>query len=391
VRLEVWSPLPPAPTGVADHVAEMLVHRPGGLEVAVVTEDPARADASALAGARLLSPSESDDHALRLYELGNSRFHGFVYRAALRRPGVLRLHEWNLHDLVLWETHHQGCDSEYERLMRVSYGDSGARLARQVLLGRGTPVVQSVYPLCEHLVACSLGVAATTAFTRQRAQAVRPGLPAAHVPLHAVAPSGELPSREQARAALGLPLQEFVVTAPGVVNPLKGLDVAIRCAGRLRRRGVPVRLVVAGANAPGLPLASWARDAGLEDAFTLTGRLTLDAFALHLAAADAVLALRFPSFGEMSAVLLRAMARGRPALVTAGTPAHAEFPEGVVIPVDPGRYQLAELEEQLALLHHDPRLARQVGRAARSHVLEHHDPVRLAERLFGFLGSLASA
>jgi hypothetical protein len=101
VKLEIWSPLPPARSGVADHVAETLPLLVGRAEVGVVVPDPSEVDPAAAAWAALRSPEESDPDAARLYVLGNSRWHSFAYRVALRRPGVLLLHEWSLHGLVL--------------------------------------------------------------------------------------------------------------------------------------------------------------------------------------------------------------------------------------------------------------------------------------------------
>jgi glycosyltransferase involved in cell wall biosynthesis len=391
VKLEIWSPLPPTPSGVAAHVAEVLPRLRDRVDVSVIVERPADVEAGALSGVEARSPDGSDPKALRLYELGNSHHHGFVYREALRCPGVLRLHEWSLHDLVLWETHFRGDDGAYERLMSEAYGARGRLVAHQVLGGHKTPLLESMYPLSEHVVAGCRAVVATTALTCSRAAAVRPGLPTIHLPLHALPPVVRVPSREEARNALALPAGAFVVTAPGLVNPLKGLDVSLRSAGRLRRRGVPLHFVVAGRNEPQLPLESWAREAGLVGAFELTGWLSLADFARHIAAADVVLALRFPTLGEASAVLLRAMAVGRPAIVTAGTPADVEFPEGVVVPVDPGRYEEAELEAQLELLFRRPDVGERIGQRARLHVRRHHDPDDLAERLVRFLESIASA
>jgi len=386
MRLEVWAPLPPARSGVADHVAEALPSLARRADVSVVTEDPAHVDTAALGGVRLLSPAQSDGSAMRLYELGNSAFHGFVYREAMRRPGVLRMHEWSLHSLVLSETHHRGDDEAYRSLMREAYGPAGSRVATEVLCGAGTPLLHSIFPLSEHLVARSRAVAATTAFTCSRAAAVRPGIPILHFPLHALPPS--VPSRRDARVALGLAPDAFLVTAPGLVNPLKGLDVALKAAGRLRRQGMNLSFVVAGENTPRLPLEAWAREAGLEGAFSLTGRLPLGDLALHMAAADVLLALRFPSLGEMSAVLLRAMAMAQPVIVTAGTPLDVEFPADAVVAVDPGRHEEAELTTLLSLLLRRPDLARRIGQRARLHVEKHHDPDAIATRLVTFLESL---
>jgi len=391
VKIEIWSPLPPARSGVADHVAETLPPLVRRAAVGVVVPDPSAVDRASLAGAALRSPGESDPGALRLYALGNSHWHSFVYREAIRRPGVLLLHEWSLHGLVLAETFLRGDAPAYRRLMREAYGTTGAVLAGQVMGGFCGPLVESLFPLSEHVVERSRAVAATTAFTAARAARVRPGLPVRHVPLHASLPLDPLPSRAEARRALGLPQEALVVTAPGLVNPLKRLDVALRVAGRLRSTRPGLRFVVAGDNPPALPLDAWAQAAGLGDGFVLTGRLSLEDLARHLAAADVVLALRFPSLGEMSAVLLRALAAGRPAVVTAGTPAGDEFPEGVVVPIDPGRYEEAELEAVLDRLLASPELRDAIGARARAHARRHHDPERLAGHLLDFLEEAARA
>jgi glycosyltransferase involved in cell wall biosynthesis len=391
VKLEIWSPLPPARSGVADHVAETLPHLVGCAEVGVVVPDPSAVDPSAAAGAALRSPAQSDPSALPVYVLGNSRWHAFAYREALRRPGVLLLHEWSLHGLVLAETFLRGDAAAYRRLMRDAYGATGAVIAGQVMDGFCSPLVESLFPLSEHVVRRSRAVAATTRFTAARAGRVRPGLLVGHVPLHAALPLGEPPSREEARRALGLPADALVVTAPGLVNPLKRLDVALRVLGRLRRRHPGLVFVVAGDNPPALPLEAWARAAGLEGGLVVTGRLSLADLALHLFAADVVLALRFPSLGEMSAILLRALVAGRPAVVTAATPAGEEFPEGVVVPVDPGRYEEAELEAVVAALFASPELREAIGARAQAYARAHHDPGRLAGRLLELLESAAAA
>jgi hypothetical protein len=156
------------------------------------------------AGAAALA-EESDPTAARLYVLGNSRWHSFVYREALLRPGILLLHEWSLHGLVLAETFLRGDAAGYRRLMRRAYGTTGTVLAGQIMDGFCSPVVESLFPLSEHLVARSRAVVATTRFTAARASRVRRGIPVAHVPLHACLPLEPVPSREEARRALGLP------------------------------------------------------------------------------------------------------------------------------------------------------------------------------------------
>jgi glycosyltransferase involved in cell wall biosynthesis len=98
-----------------------------------------------------------------------------------------------------------------------------------------------------------------------------------------------------------------------------------------------------------------------------------------------VVALRFPTHGEMSGALVPALGVGRPVLITAGTPSAEEFPEGCVVPVDPGVTEAAEIEALLSRLVGDAALRETIGRLAREHMLEHYALSATVTRLADFL------
>ena len=370
----MWSPRPPSPSGIADYVAESLPHLGRGADVQLVTEETEDAGAD-----------------LDVYHVGNSAAHAYAYRAALRKPGVVFLHDWSLHHLVLGETVEKGDVASYLREMRRAHGDSGTFVARQVARGLGGEILPALFPLNDRLLEGSLAVVALTGTIASRAARRLPGRPVLHLPHHLSLPLDPLPSRAEARRELGLPQDALLVTAPGLATSSKRLDVAIRAAAVARRSHPALRLVVAGDVAPDLPLEAWARDAGLADALLVTGRLGLEDFARHLCAADVVLALRFPSHGEMSGALVRALGIGRAALVTAGSPLAEDFPEGVVVPVDPGPHEEAELVALLLALLGSPDLREGIARAARDHVRRHHGLRETVERLLAFLREVLAA
>jgi len=370
MRLAVWSPAPPASSGIADYVAEQLEPLARQHTVAWVSREPA--------GAR-------PEVELDIYHVGNSPEHGFVYRAALERPGVVFLHDFCLHHLVLHETVERGDTSRYLREMRRAHGELGSFVGRQVARGLGGALLPSLYPLNDRVLEGALGVVGLSRSIATRAARRLPGRPVLHLPHHLSLPLDPPPTSDAARRALGLPQDALVITAPGYATSSKRLDVALRVAARLRSSRPELRLVIAGGVDPNLPLAQWARAAGLGEALVVSGRLSLEDFELQLAAADVVLSLRFPSHGEMSGALVRALGVGRPALVTAGTPAAEEFPEGVVVPVDPGRHEEAELEALLTALLADTGLRETIGRLARRHVLAHHGLAATTADLARFL------
>lgn len=369
MRLAVWTPLPPSSTGVADYAAEQLSGLAGHFDLAVIGDEP---------GAR-------PDADLDLYQIGNSPPHAFAYRAALARPGVVVLHDFGLHQLVLGETVERGDRDAYLRQMRRAHGETGTFVGRQVARALGGGVLPFLFPLSDRLLERSLAVVALTRQIADRAAGRLRERPVLHLPHHLALPFDPPPTREEARRALGLPLEAPIVTAPGLVTRSKRIDVVMRVAARLRAAHPALRLVMAGEAERGVPLDAWTRASGLGDALVLTGRLELPDFVRHLAAADVVVALRFPSQGEMSGAVVRALGLGRATLVTAGTPSADEFPEGCVVPVDPGATEGAQLEALLARLLGDRALRDAIERLAREHVRRHHALDATVETLARFL------
>jgi glycosyltransferase involved in cell wall biosynthesis len=386
LRIAVWTPLPPSSSGIADYVREALPELQRHLDVVAVCEDPAGREAP---GCPVTGPEQPPQVDLDVYHLGNSPPHAFVYRRALEVPGVVMLHEWNLHHLVLRETVERGDLGAYLRAMRRDHREAGSFVGRQVARALGGELLPALYALNQTLLERSLAVVGLTSFVADSAKLRLPGRPVLHLPHHFALPLDPVPSREQARRQLGLPGEARLVTAPGLATPTRRLDALLQVILELRRRRPELRLVVAGGSDPRAPVGEWARSAGDPEAVLVTGRLSLQDFARHLIAADVVAALRFPSYGEISGALIRALGAGRACLVTGATPAADEFPEGLVVPIDPGAAEGAEIRAFLEALLDDPDLAARIGRLAAARIRASHDLAGTAARLAGFLAEVA--
>ncbi len=391
-RLAVWSPLPPARSGIADYVLETLPGLTERFEVEAVVDRPELVQLPDGLARRVRVCRPADSRAdLDLYHVGNSPEHAYVYRAALARPGIVVLHEWNLHHLILLETVERGDVTAYLREMRREHGQIGSFVARQVSRALGGEMLPALYPLNLRLLDTCLAVVALTRTIADRARRVLGERPVLQLPHHLALPLQPLPSRAEARRALGLPLDAEIITAPGLATRAKGLDSVVRAVADLARAHPRLLLVVAGPEDPRLPLEAWVRAAGLGARVVRTGRLAMDDFVRHLVAADVVAALRFPSYGEVSGALVRALGVGRPVLVTAGTPPAEELPAGLVVPVDPGVREVTALTALLRLLLEDVHLREALGRAAREYVVTRHDLGLTIDALAGFVADVLRA
>jgi hypothetical protein len=103
-----------------------------------------------------------------VYDVADDPAHGFVYRALLRRPGLVVLEDWSLHRLVRAETAGRGDAAAYRREARLCLGETGSFVAEQVLAGRGG-ALPALLPWNERVLAAALALATTREAVRGRA------------------------------------------------------------------------------------------------------------------------------------------------------------------------------------------------------------------------------
>ena len=347
VKLSVFTPLPPAPTGIADY-SELLLReldKASNWEVEAYCEGEARKQpfpvhdaAAATAGAT----------GLAMYHVGNSDHHDFLYPQMLARPGVLVLHDLVLHharlrgylespvmrayraDLGNRDKRDEALatlDAYREEVMEA-YPDKGDTIA-EIAIRMGGGRLLYAYPLYEHLVRRSQLTLVHSSTARDEILEHCPDVNAAKVARVRMGMPLPIPmSREEARKKLGLG-DGLLLASFGLVTPEKRIGMALKALARLRARGVDARYMLVGDKVDHYDAAGEAEALGVKDAVHIAGRVSDEDFWPHIFAADICLNLRFPSAGETSATLLRLLACGRPVMVTDQIHA-ADFPCSVV-------------------------------------------------------------
>lgn len=381
LAVEVWSPFPPDTSGVADYVEEQLATLDQAFTLTLVAENPEGVSEELRGRYRVIGRAESRPSSLRVYHVGNSPAHRSIYREALLVPGVVVMHEWNLHELLLGFAVTAHDFDAYRRQMRREHGERGAIAAETVAEALGGRHWTSVFPLNAEILEHALAVVSLSGSTAARIATRVPGVPLLHLPHHALL-KAHAANRAAARARLGFDERARIVLAPGLGTASKSLDVAEAALDRIRPTVAEVVLVTAGGGegaakgtAPGSTRA--------------LGRVDLQTLGDALLAADVVLALRFPSRGEASGVVMRSLAAGRALIVSTGSTADEDLPEGVVARVNPGPGEVEELAAVLEFLltHDDDR--RRMEQLARSEA-GRREVVSLTGRLVSFLREVAA-
>ena len=171
-----------------------------------------------------------------------------------------------------------------------------------------------------------------------------------------------------------------LIVSVGHLNTSKRIPELLRAFARLRERRSEALLVLAGAPAPGFDVSGLIEGLGLKEGRDVVqlDYVTEEVLWRLLRASDVCVALRFPTMGETSAVAVRALALGRPLVVT-DVGWFAELPDGAAYKIPVGQGEVEALSAALEELASDTAKREQMGQAALEHARGEHDLRHTAE------------
>jgi len=338
MRVAFFSPLPPSRSGIADYSETLIEHLKPLAEVEVFsgegrTFDPARADVA-------------------LYHLGNNPYHGFVYQAALRHPGVLVMHESNLHHLLADLTIRRDNWDAYLRECEYEGGPQALAYAQRVRALEVGPDYEGV-PMLRRVLESARGIIVHSRFAAQQMRAAGFRGPLARIPHGAWIPRVD---RNAWRYRLGLDESPSLIGIFGFLKPYKRIAESLRAFRRLLRVAPAAKMILVGEPHPDFSVESLIRSLGLSAAVRVLGFAPNDEFTGYMSACDVVLNLRYPTVGESSGSLLRALGLGKPVLIS-DVGAFREFPDDVCLKVPVGEGEEELIFEYLTLLAARPDVA----------------------------------
>jgi SAM-dependent methyltransferase len=175
----------------------------------------------------------------------------------------------------------------------------------------------------------------------------------------------------------------------GFLKPYKRIAESLRAFRRLLRVAPAAKMILVGEPHAEFPLQSLIHSLGLSAAVRVMGFTPIDDFTGYMSACDIVLNLRYPTVGESSGSLLRALGLGKAVLVS-GIGAFREFPDDVCLKVPVGAGEEDLIFEYLNLLASRPDVARALGERAAGYVKEECNWDRVACLYASFLKSVVA-
>jgi glycosyltransferase involved in cell wall biosynthesis/SAM-dependent methyltransferase len=362
--------MPPSKSGIADY------------SVALVSEMEKRAEVTVFDSAeKYFDPAQFD---IALYHLGNNPYHDFVYETALRHPGVVVMHEANLHHLMAHLTIRRGDWETYVAECEYNGGAAALAFAQRVRRLEVGPDYEGV-AMTRRLLEASRGVIVHSNFVAAETRSQGFEGPIATIPHGAWVPET---NRLATRHALGVDESTPLIGAFGYLKPYKRIAESLRALRRLVRLDPRVRMILVGEPHPEFPVSQLIRTLDLREHVRVLGFVPIEKFVDYMGACDIILNLRFPTVGETSGSLHRALGLGKSVLVS-DIGSFAEYPDDICLKVPVGPNEEDLIFEYLNTLVSRPDLAQAMGARAKAWVARECTWSVVANRYVDFLEECA--
>src|SRR6202050_2997842 len=370
MRVAFFSPLPPARSGIADYSEALIDELRPLVELEVFSS-----------AKQVFDPAQFD---IAVYQIGNNAHHDFVYETALRHPGVVVMHESNLHHLITDLTIRRGDWDAYLAECEYHGGAASRAFAERVRKLEVGPDYKGV-AMTRRLLESARGVVVHSRFMRDETRAAGSAGPVAVIPPGACIPRAD---RMAYRHRLGLDGSSALIGIFGFLKPYKRIAESLRAFRRLLGVTPDAKMILVGEPHPDFPLHSLIQSLGLGPNVRALGFQAIKEFVGYLAASDIVLNLRYPTVGENSGTLMRALGLGK-AVIVSEVGSFLELPDEICLkaPVDATEEQY--IFEYLNMLVSRPDIRRALGAAAQRWVETECSWPKAARKYAEFLDSIA--
>jgi glycosyltransferase involved in cell wall biosynthesis len=365
LRIAFFSPFNPQKSGVSDYSEELLPHLAEYADIDLVADRYPLSNEEIRSRFRVIDVAEflrtANVYDVPIYQVANSfHQHGYLLEAMQRFPGVAVLHDYYLHFLMLGLTLQRGDMELLRRILEASYGQDAPAYARRLWLSTQDPYAVS---LVRPLIDMARSVVTHSQCARELVLTERREKPVHVIPM--AMPVVDVDRREELRRKHGISPGDFVLASVSTLSHTKRIELLLSAAARLAQVHPGFRLFVLGGGQLGDRARRAIGSPELASRVFVPGWTNAETYQELLIAVDAVVDLRYPSGAETSASILRAIAAGRPCVVSAQG-SFLELPDSLSFKVPVHQDEIGSVERIVTRLIQNPGLCSSMSAAAMS-------------------------
>lgn len=386
-RVAYLSPWPPLKNGIADYSYSLVKELQNLCELFIFY--PEQEDLSDTIDSCLNIPvlpissfrNYQDLFDIVIYHIGNNLAHVDIYELAWEIPGIVVIHDYNIHPFF----QHFYIKKNQEWLYRKAlywYGERGQSAWKKYKqTGEKSNIFD--FPLTEALAARSKAVIVHNQWTAKKfnASGLR-NVFSSHHGAH-IRSFVSQEQRIQIYNAFNLDENSFYVGVFGFINLHKRLEPIIASISKLVLEGYPIVLLIVGEiNDTRVNINDLMEMYKLSlENLIHTSYVDSDSFDKYISICDVLINLRYPTLGESSGSLFRSLAFGIPSIVS-NINQFSELPNSIVWKADVDNDEVEQLIGYIKYLCRNPQVRTSIGVNAREFVKSFSSFERISEEYY---------
>lgn len=320
-RLAWFTPLPPLTSGVAQYNADLLPGLTATHQIDLLVDGPPSRFAHPDIKASVFNAHDfvwmhfRRPYDLVVYQLGNAPCHDYMWAYLVRYPGMVVLHDSQIHHArALW-LRRQNREDDYRDEFQFNHPDADPNLAELGIAGVLGPLTYR-WPMRRAVVESARLLVVHNHWLAASIREEQPDAQVSVVEMGVSAPAVRTGAGQSVRTRHGIPADAVLFVAFGKVTPEKRISQAIHGLESILDVAPNAHLLLAGEAVDHYDPMAEARALGLTDRVKMAGFVPHDDVPAYLDSADVCLCMRWPSSRETSAAWLRCLAAARPTVIT---------------------------------------------------------------------------
>lgn len=316
-RIAWFSPLPPSTSGIAAYSAELVPRlRARGHAIDLFPENAVH---------DFVWIQRRQPYDLTVYQMGNADCHDYMWGYLFRYPGMLVLHDAQLHQARAlhltrrWQPRRRDYMAEFH----ANHPEAPRDIGELVAAGLGGTLYHH-WPMVRLVIASARLTVVHNAALGETLRERHPGARIESIAMGVADPlegaRASVTAQDTASRAVrdrhGIPRDAVVLVAFGGVTPEKRIGTILRALSAVADRHPRLRLFLVGGAAAHFDVMEAARTWGVEERVHVSGFVPDEDLPDYLLAADLCACLRWPTNRETSASWLRCLAAGRATIIS---------------------------------------------------------------------------
>ena len=373
-KLAIFSPLPPTRSGISDYSIDLGLALSEYFNITYVIDDNVSFPNKNLINfAEIIKLNQWNEKNkkdyLIFYQMGNNPYHSYIYDEIIKQPGFVLLHDYSLHHLVLDRSRTRA--NEFHDLISdkiPNYFEYYFEKSMEM-----PEIFKFIIPLNEKIIEKSVGVIvhSKSSFDKIKEKFPRKSLLQINFPVildHQYSKQDLMDLRNKHK----LKQDDFIISSFGFVTPPKQIPLILYSLSLIKKELKNIKYLIVGEVHESINIKKLIKQYKLNSIVEVIGYTDLLVFEEYIKLSDLIITLRYPSAGETSAVLLRALAYGK-ANIVFDYDSFGDFPNDILLKIPLNTYDPFSLAESIKTMYMNKDLKQSYETNAKDYIHSHHD------------------